>query len=158
MSKLLLPLLLLLASSANSAELYLDLNLASSHAKSGYYENGKKIPYNERNLGLGLTYSYHENLDFKVGFYENSYEKTSIYAGAQPHINLLNDNRLTLEGGLMFGVVSGYEEEDNAGIEIGGGLNVIILPTIRIGYDFVFLNIGYLPGAVATFQLQFKIQ
>jgi hypothetical protein len=158
MSKLLLFFLLLVATVASANDVYLDINLSSSHVKSGYYENQELTPYNEKNLGLGITYTYNPNLDFKIGFYENSYYKTSVYVGAHPNINILNDNRMVVEPGLLLGVVSGYEEEDNAGIEIGGGLNVIILPTLRLGYESVFFNIGYLPGAVATLQLQIKIR
>jgi len=91
--------LLLCTGSIHAAERdSLDVNLTSWHADKTY-------KYNSNNFGLGFTKSINHHWQGKVGFYQNSYNKTSLYAMA----NLKHDMK-NWRWGVQFGFVTGYDK------------------------------------------------
>ena len=56
----------------------LDINTGSMHGSSTY---GTNQYYNEDNDGFGITFGYSDNIDIKVGYFENSYHNESFYGG-----------------------------------------------------------------------------
>ena len=84
---------------------WLDINLASKHSESSYIQNGVRKDYNEKNLGFGLSFSLHDNIDGKFGFYENSYDATSLYGAFDFHTSY----KQTFAAGIDIGIVTGYD-------------------------------------------------
>ena len=147
--------LALLSSSAFSidkGQWALDINLASKHEKSTYDNNQE---YNENNFGLGLSYGYSESIDFKVGFYDNSYNRTTKYLAAIWQKNYYY-KQLRISPGAGIFLVTGYDGTPEFAKKIQPG----VIPSLSIGYENVALNIGLVPSVksnnVATFQLQIK--
>lgn len=113
------------------AETYLDVHISSHHLI------GVDKDYNERNYGLGIT-----NDDYSYGFYENSYNRTSVYVFGHTSTDMWFGS-----AGLNYGAVTGYEY-----------MNVmpIILPFLTFGSDDLKLVVGALPNVI-TFSLQIKM-
>lgn len=132
----------------------LDINGASWHSENSYFHGGQNRQYNESNLGLGLSYGFHDNLDLKVGFFDNSYQKTSVYAGAFAHWDFYTqDRQWVISPGAFLLLASGYENtpENAPAIAPVPGF------AVGVGHRKLRLNLGYIPfGQVqlATAQLQ----
>lgn len=97
-------------------EYSLDINIGSRHSEGTYWglENRSRgyieKKYNENNFGVGLSYGYRTWVDFKTGFFENSYEKNSFYIGAFIHkdIYLFRSKMWLIAPGVNVGGVTGY--------------------------------------------------
>ncbi len=76
----------------------LNVNLTSWHSDTSYN-------YNNKNYGLGYTKDFDHHWQGKVGFYQNSYDKQSLYAMA----NLKHDMK-NWRWGVQFGFVTGYDK------------------------------------------------
>ncbi len=76
----------------------LNVNLTSWHSDTSYN-------YNNKNYGLGYTKDFDHHWQGKVGFYQNSYNKKSLYAMA----NLKHDMK-NWRWGVQFGFVTGYDD------------------------------------------------
>jgi hypothetical protein len=132
---------------ADSGQLWLDINVTSIHGKDTWEYNGKEGAYNENNFGLGLGYQVSDFGEWKIGFYENSYNKTSVYAGMRFRTNLLlgfiEDPTWVFAPGLTLGVITGYNDTP----EEARALNPVILPSIDIGHRSIGrMNVGFLPA------------
>ena len=87
-----------------SPRLSLDLNLASVHT-----EAWARRSLNQVNPGAGLEYQVSPDVGYAVGFYRNSYRRTSAYAlGVWAPLRLAIPGGLTASAGLAAGLVSGY--------------------------------------------------
>jgi hypothetical protein len=123
--------------------LSLDVSLASFHTGAR-----ARHSLNQHNPGLGLTYSFSPDSDWSgsLGFYENSYRKTSAYALANwtPwHASLPGD--FALAAGVTAGLVSGYTRAQcevrpfAAGLLVrfrragAWGFNIVAAPRVRRG-------------------------
>lgn len=89
---------------------YLNINLTSYHAKGQNYmsRDGDVNPYNNKNLGLGLGWDLTEKSRTEVGFFENSYYKTSVYALYEHDFFNITDY-ITVSG--FAGITTGYKDQ-----------------------------------------------
>ena len=111
--------------------LYLDINLASHHINTD-------LNLNEDNFGFGGTIEERES-DIKVsgsiGYYENSYDRTSVYAAFGLKTDIFEYRDFSVQIGGLMGVVSGYEDK----------VIYMVLPTLTFGTDEVRGTFGYIP-------------
>ncbi len=143
----------LLSLNAYALETYewsMDINTGSKHSNSSY---GKNQYYNEENDGVGLTYGYSQNIDIKVGFFENSYYRTTVYAGAVLNKDFNLFNNIVVSPGIGFMLATGY---DNTAAD-APIIAPIVHPSISFGHKALRSTIGYIPygeDKVITFQTQ----
>lgn len=104
------------------------IHIGSSHSVE-QYAPGKE--FNEDNAGIGYKL---DNLRF--GVYNNSYHKTTVYAGYDAHTS-----GKYFQLGLQAGIASGYQGTPQG----RGELTVFALPYVAIGSERVKAEIGYLP-------------
>lgn len=157
------------ASKANAFEVrdkptvFLDFNIASKHSQDHYYVEEPvyyqahpmydhlpdthmvKYQFNEDNAGLGIRYQVHENIDISLGFYDNSYHKTSVYVGAEAHTS----RKRLISIGIALATVSGYSDTPTE-------TPLLLLPVVQIGPPQIGARIGYIPfGEIkfTTFQM-----
>lgn len=150
----------------------LDINGVSKHSESRYTENGKAREYNETNTGLGASVEWlgwnqlvrrskwtdwideHGiDSDIKFGFFDNSYDETSLYAGLFLHKDL-GSERWKFAPGLGILMVTGYDDtpEDAPAI--------FPLPVfgLEFGHKALKFNLGYVPwGSVDFVTLQLQV-
>lgn len=126
MKTIILIIALLVSANAFSCEKSLVINLGSHHSSG---------EFNEKNYGAGFSCKY-ENILYGVGFYDNSYYKTSYYASVGAETSGL------IRAGVSLMAVSGYKDF----IENANRVSVIALPEVSINYDLYKLSVGYLPG------------
>lgn len=120
---------------------------AAEDYKSVYVLEEKRTNYNSANYGLGLKYGMAKYADAFVGFYDNSYNQTSFYAG----VNLKRDfypvgGKFRVAPGVKIGLVTGYEgtpDDDNAWGP--GGTAPMAIPNVEVGYDRFYVNTAYIP-------------
>jgi len=128
----------------------MDFNTSSKHSDATY---GKNQYYNEENNGFGMTYGYSDYIDIKVGFFENSYFNTSVYAGAVLNKDFYFFNHIVISPGLGLMLSTGYDDTPlNA-----PAVSPIFHPSISFGYKALRSTIGYIPygeDKVITFQTQ----
>jgi len=161
---------------AANNDLWLDINMGSYHER-GYWwtrdDNGTitEGEFNQKNFGLGLTYGINNYVDINGGFYDNSYNKNSFYAGAIIKYPLpIPSDYLRVEPGIKLNVATGYtgtpDDEDT-----WNGL--MAAPMLHLGVqivDTVGIAIGYVPDfdgnkpkyhdtstAIWTFQITTKL-
>lgn len=67
---------------------------------------------NNENVGLGLEKNVAEDWSVAAGFYENSFYRTSYYAG----LNWQGWTSGNWRAGVMTGVVNGYQKLNNGGV------------------------------------------
>ncbi len=149
----------------------LDLNGLSRHSESRYVEDGVSREYNETNLGLGASIEWREwrdlvrrsawarwiddagiDADLKFGFFDNSYDDISFYAGSFLHRDLGSGN-WRLAPGIAVLLMSGYDDTP----EDAPTVFPIAVFGLEVGHRAVKLNIGYAPWGevdVVTAQLQ----
>jgi len=131
-----------------SADLSIDFNIGSKHAKSSDPSLNKK--YNEVNLGLGLTKQTSEHLFVTGGFYKNSLSKTSYYIGGGLNYSLVDTSSIDVQVGVVGGLVTGYSVN----------IAPMLAPTVAIGIDDVRLQMRFIPEikgitpAVVGFSIQ----
>lgn len=138
------------AADAPASRLSLDLNLASIHT-----EAWARRDLNQINPGLGLEYQASPDVGYAVGFYRNSYRRTSVYAlGVWTPLRLAIPGGLTASAGLAAGLVSGYTRTEcpvrplaaGAVLRIrdrdGIGINLLAVPnTPHGGSGFIGLQL-----------------
>jgi hypothetical protein len=120
--------------------------------KNGEYsfftETEKRRKFNSANFGLGLKYGLAKYADAFVGFYDNSYDKTSFYGG----VNIKRDfhpggGKFRVAPGLKLGLVTGYAgTPDNDAAWGPGDTAPMAIPNIEVGYGSVYTNAGYIPA------------
>lgn len=138
------------AADAPASRLSLDLNLASIHT-----EAWARRDLNQVNPGLGLEYQASPDWGAAVGFYRNSYRRTSVYAlGVWTPWRINLPGGLTARAGLAAGLVSGYTRTEcparplAAGVVLrirdrdGLGINLLAVPnTPHGGSGFIGLQL-----------------
>jgi len=136
-------------------QLWLDFNLASHHERDYWWReeaDGKKHKYsfNQRNLGLGLTYGIKDYFDATGGFViDNSFNKTSIYGGGilKYPLYFKNSPDWRIEPGVLVALATGYEDTPQDKDTIFNGLFLpYIIPnvTVILG-DLFHARVGYVP-------------
>jgi hypothetical protein len=128
----------------------LDINLASIHQESTYGDGQK---YNRENFGLGTTYGYSDNIDFKLGFFNNSYNRTTTYLVAVWQKDF-HYKTLRISPGIGAFLVTGYDRAPEFAKNIQPGA----IPVLSVAYRNTALNIGLLPSAESNHALTFQLQ
>lgn len=129
-----------------------DLNIGSHHSDDTHSGG---IAYNEDNYGLGASYAYEDWLDIKAGFFDNSYNKTSVYVGGSLNKDY-NFNGLVVSPSAALLLTTGYQDTP----ENAPAVAPIPLLGLAVGAGPVRANIGYVPFGetrVFTLQMQFII-
>jgi len=149
-------LLAILASStlhAGQGDTWINVHLGSNHLNlDTYIDEGVTREFNEQNLGLGISHEFIETLDLRVGFFDNSYHKTSFYLAGSVHTSYKKPIALALQ----IGMATGY---DNTPV---GENNVVpfILPTISVNIKSFRGELGYIPWiedtSIVTFTMGYK--
>jgi len=118
-----------------------DFNLLSVHTQKYYKYNNVIRPFNSNNYGIGYSYQASKNLQYTVGFYDNSYYKTTIYGGV----------RFGARYGVTIVLLTGYTDTP-----VDKDIRLGVLPNVRI-YNF---TIGYVPslgkGSIGYGTLQYN--
>ena len=128
----------LISTQANAFNGWMNIHLGSSHAQSQYVEKGELQEYNEKNFGIGLALPVTSKLDVLSGFYENSYNKTSVYAGVNYH----SPNNYGLSVGLNSGFVTGYDDTANNDSKIA----VMLVPHVTYAVKNFRAEVGFIPS------------
>lgn len=130
----------------------LDLNGLSWHSERHYVDDGVAREYNETNPGLGASYAWHDDFDLKLGFFENSYYRDTVYAGVYWHRDFYWGD-WTLAPGVALLLVTGYDDTPRDAPVVAP----LAIPGVSFGHRAVRLNLGFMPvGSVqfAVAQLQ----
>lgn len=120
--------------------------------KNGEYtfftETEKRRSYNSTNYGAGLKYGFTDYVDGFVGFYDNSYYKTSFYAGVNIKRDFYPlDTKFRIAPGLKLGLVSGYDDTPSGDTTIGpGNTTPLVVPNVEFGYGRYYVNTGFIPA------------
>ena len=85
------------------ADTWIDIHLVSMHSSPTYTKDGKEYAYNEKNIGLGLDIPRTKNASYIAGFYDNSYNNTTVYGGMDFH------SAGIFAMGVSAGLVTGYQ-------------------------------------------------
>ena len=103
--KVALALLLVLVAGAACAEssVHLQLHGASHH----FYEREGGVPWNEKNLGLGVRYQHDPMWGIQAGFFDNSVNRTTTYVIAQFSPIVIGRT----SAGVYAGFATGYDEK-----------------------------------------------
>jgi hypothetical protein len=97
--------------------------------------------YNEQNYGLGIEYHHDPVWRFSMGFYENSYYRTTAYAMAM----WMPAESGSFRFGVATGIVTGYRHYPA----------IVAVPTISYEEDGAGFNIGITPAFVGV-QVKFR--
>jgi len=130
---------LIFISDAESDEL--NIHVSSWHSQDRDF-------YNYKNTGLGYSYDYTDFLQIKVGFYKNSFYKTSVYLGGNYHQENCN---FCL--GVFVGGVTGYSnivsQQAPAATRNLNEFQFIVLPSLTIRESkHHSITLGYMPSFV----------
>ena len=99
-----------------------------------YEYNGQYHEWNDENYGLGIGYELSDHIEARAGFFDNSFHKTSTYAG----INWHTSRERLLSVGLMAGLVGGYQDTPSS----NGGF---VLPNVALNWEQITGEFGYQP-------------
>ena len=109
--------------SAHAGEIWGEYHVGSNHSDKYWYDdNGRRHEFNENNTGGGISYGINDNVEVIGGFYRNSYDNTSVYAGADVHTG----RRHGISVGVSAGKITGYEDTPTA-------TKFMVLPNVVIG-------------------------
>lgn len=107
------------------------------HGGSKHYGDTQGYDFNESNSGVGYQHDITPQFAVIGGVYDNSYNRTSVYAGAAVTTN----PRRTFSVGLQGGIVTGYDDTpQGTGVVTG-----YVLPFVRARRGLVFAEIGWIP-------------
>ena len=124
---------------ASEIDCKLGVSLGSKHFVEGNF--------NENNPGVNLACGpKRENYYALSGVYRNSYNRTSVYAGAGYEWAMSKYAGLGVDAGFITGL------ENRLDVDFGP-VTPLISPFLRIGTDLVAIKSHLLPGAV-TLELQ----
>lgn len=161
MKKLTAILIILYSGMAHSAEgdLWLDVNVASYHTSSEYCYKDKCDDWNQLNYGVGVSYEVDSLFELTGGYFRNSYNKNSFYAGTKMKHDLIINNFIVTPG-VVIAFTTGY---NNTEVE-AKKIQLFGLPTISLSHDNYRAVVGYLPirilglGSTDVFTLQLGIK
>lgn len=103
MKKVVLLLTLVTGTACAESSVHLQFHGASHH----FRERGGNIPWNEKNLGLGIRYQYSSMWGVQAGFFDNSVNRTTVYVVAQFSPIVVNGT----SAGIYAGFATGYDEK-----------------------------------------------
>jgi len=139
MKSIIATMFLLVSTQAHSFDGWLDIHLGTSHAKRTYMDkSGNAIAYNQNNFGLGLSLPAYTNVDIRAGFFENSFNHTSVYAGA----DIFTSRHRFISAGVNLGVATGYENTPTK----TSTLAPMLMPHVTIKMKKFRTQIGYVPS------------
>ena len=99
--------------------------------------SGKRLDtghdYNEQNTGLGYEWAATEHVNYGFGFYNNSYDQSSVYASVFREFFSVG----RLRGGLTAGLVTGYPR---------ASVLPFLFPTLAYEHDRFGVNLSYSPS------------
>lgn len=125
----LIVLILMTYGCARASELWGTATFASYHLD-------RTKGYNERNLGVGIQYRTSTHWRWVAGGYDNSFNRTTLYAGAgyftETLVQLLSVN---VKLGAIVAAVTGY----------GAHATGAVLPTLSFEKSGFELGVGYIP-------------
>lgn len=131
--------LLIFSTQAYSLDGWLDVHLTSFHSNRTYIDqSGNDVEYNQNNFGLGLSLPVNSYIDARAGFFENSYDNTTVYAGADFHTN---SNKL-ISAGINAGLASGYKNTPAK----TSTLTPMLVPCLTFKVKNFRTQIGYIPA------------
>lgn len=120
-------------SKAHAGEDWVEVHVGSKHSEPTYRDRGVDREFNETNLGLGYMRGINRHVEVGFGGYKNSYERTSLYTGADVHTDTRNHARL----GVSVGWITGYYETD-----------IMVLPNVTFSDQHVRVKFGFIPGKI----------
>jgi len=118
----------------SASEVWLDMNLGSKHMG----DNPSGQPWNERNYGLGATIN-----GYTVGFYKNSYFKTSFYAGVTIGTKAIAVGKARIRLGASLGAVSGYFYP----------ITPVAIPNLSVEVLNTKITVGIMPAKIPVITL-----
>lgn len=134
----------------------IDVNVASYHFDDTY-------DYNQFNAGAGYTKDINKHWQAKAGFFENSFDKTSVYAMG----------RLKFDAdwggmGVNFGLMTGYDNIVKPGmpdsIKNLNKYQLVVIPALNFKlFGDSYIEVGYIPQIgkdtinMITLQYQHKL-
>ena len=162
--KSILPIALLLMSSnvlafdvSDTPKVFIDLHVTSFHAQDNWYlteedqygENTTtEIPFNENNGGIGIRWEVESFLDTSIGFFKNSFDKTTFYLGGEIH----TPRQYLISVGFVAALVTGYSGN------IPTPTPIMAMPIMQIGVPQIGVRLGYMPfGQVRFGTLSFYV-
>ena len=116
--------------------------------------------YNESNFGLGVTYRYTQYLEYRVGYYKNSYSKHSNYALVNVIPYPYTKGNWNIDAGLNLGIIDGYQDTKigNNGVSIGS-VNLMVAPSVSIEYTPIRSKIIFiLAGNALALQVSYRVK
>lgn len=128
----------------------LDISLTSIHQDNSY-DDGQK--YNENNFGLGASYGYSDSIDLKLGYFDNSYNRTTTYLAAVWQKDF-HYKALRISPGIGAFLLTGYDGAPENAEKFQPGA----MPSLSLGYKNVALNIGLFPSVKSNNVLNFQLQ
>ena len=133
------------AADAPASRLSLDINTTSYHT-----EAWARRELNQVNPGLGLEYQASPDVGYTIGFYRNSYRRTSVYAlGVWTPLHLAIPGGLTASAGLAAGLVSGYTRTECPVRPLAAGAVLRIRDRDGVGVNL--LAVPNTPGGASGF-------
>ena len=153
-------LLLLLPFSVNAEPTtWLELNIGSRHADDTYPTADGDVSYNEKNYGIGITVPIKDDkyFSYTLGFFKNSFYKTSVYGGIDIH----GDHTNGLNIGIIMALITGYGSasyDDPQGGRTRSFSNVMPMfyPYLAYRYELINVKVGVFPigdSIVPTFSI-----
>jgi len=125
---------------AAEKDLWLDVNVGSYHSTSEYCEKDKCKKYNQFNYGLGLSYEISKSLELTGGYFRNSFDKNSFYAGTKIKHDFVV-NGFTISPGVVISITTGY---NNTTVN-ASRMQLFGMPTISVSYSRFRGVFGILP-------------
>ncbi len=124
--------LMLVAQDAFAGKIWGEYHVGSKHAKATYEENGIRKEFNEKNTGGGLSYELNNHIDITGGFFRNSFNKNSMYAGIDVHTAGM------VRVGVAAGRITGYKDTPV-------NTDWIVTPNVTFGNGRVRTRVGLIP-------------
>ena len=143
---LVFALMLFACHKAKARDLYIDANLASYHFCKCEAVN------NQHNYGAGLTYTYAEGREVKIGEYKNSFSNTSGYVVN----NFFWSYSQHIHYGIAVGVVSGYNPSEVNFLFVGNKLSIAVVPNITLKYNRFRTSLELI-GPALGLQMQYRV-
>lgn len=120
---------------AHSAQWWGEYHVGSNHSERYYRDtDGTLKEFNERNTGGGISYAISEHAELGAGFFRNSFNKTSVYAGIDVHTSTHRAVRV----GVSLAPVTGYQNTPAV-------THWMILPNVVFGNNKVRTKVGIMP-------------
>lgn len=128
----------------------IDINLASKHY-------GNEVELNESNYGIGYSLDINDAWQARIGAYDNSFKKVSVYFMAQGHKTLYRN----IDIAINIGCVTGYSNIEHLDLETTNkNLCQFLLQPVMIYHvnKNHAIEIGYIPPVGRSKSSMFTMQ